>query len=114
MGPQNRVSDRSREPQDQEGSRRQDPPQQRGKKTVTERQSSESPESKKHKSTDSDEDDEEPQNDSRTSSNSRPTGLVLPYNSGDEDSEFSDEYSNRSQDSGRTVFYPDLYVLTIE
>ena len=30
----------------------------------------------------------------------------------DEDSEYSDEYSARSQDSGRTVFHPDLYVLT--
>ena len=28
--------------------------------------------------------------------------------SADEDSEYSDENSARSQDSGRTVFYPDL------
>ena len=32
--------------------------------------------------------------------------------SGDEDSEYSDEYSAQSQDSGRTILYPDLYVLT--
>ena len=32
--------------------------------------------------------------------------------SGDEDSEYNDEYSAQSQDSGRTVLYPDLYVLT--
>ena len=30
----------------------------------------------------------------------------------DEDSEYSDEKSAQSQDSGRTVLYPDLYVLT--
>ena len=33
-------------------------------------------------------------------------------NSDDEDSEYSDEYSTQSQDSGRTVLYPDRYVLT--
>ena len=33
-------------------------------------------------------------------------------NSGDEDSEYSDEYSALSQDTGRTVLDPDLYVLT--
>ena len=33
-------------------------------------------------------------------------------NSSVEDSEDSDEYCARSQDSGRTVFYPDLSVLT--
>ena len=37
----------------------------------------------------------------------------LPY-SGDEDSENSEEYSAQSEDSGRTVPYPDLYVLTNE
>ena len=31
---------------------------------------------------------------------------------GDEVSEYSDEYTAQSQDSGRTVLYPDLYVLT--
>ena len=53
-------------------------------KTVAERQSSESPKAKKHKSTDS------------------------------EESENSDEYSAQNQDSGRTVFDPDRYVLTNE
>ena len=33
-------------------------------------------------------------------------------NSGDENREYSDEYSARSQDSGRTLPYPDLYILT--
>ena len=61
---------------------------------------------------DSDDDDEEPQNEPGTSSNSQPTVPVLPYNSGDEDSEHSDEYNAQSQDSERTLFYPDLYVLT--
>ena len=53
-------------------------------------------------------------NDLGTSSNTQPTVPGLPYNSGDEDSEYSDKYRARSQDSGRTVFYPDLYVLTNE
>ena len=76
---------------------------------------------------DSDEDDEEPENEPGTSSNSQPIEPVLPHhqgqaensqgptildNSADEDSEFRDEYSAQSQDSGRTVVYPDLYVLT--
>ena len=83
-------------------------------------QPSELPKAKKHKSLDSDEDDEERQNEPGTSSNSQPTAPVLPCShgpaassiSGDEDSEYSDEYSAQSQDSGRTVLYPDLYVLT--
>ena len=73
----------------------------------------------------SDEDDEEPQNGPGTSY-SQPTVPVLPRQqrpaaslqgpaasaiSGDEDSEYSDEYSAQSQDSGRTVLYPDLHVL---
>ena len=83
---------------------------------------------------DSDEHDEQPQNELGTSSTSQTTVLVLPLqqgpaarsqgqaassqrpaasaNFGDEDSEYSDEYSAQSQDSGRTVLYPDLYVLT--
>ena len=75
---------------------------------------------------DSDEDDEEPHNEPGTSSESQTTVPVLPLqqgpaassqgpaasaNSGDEDSEYSDEYSAQSHDSGRTVPYPDLYVL---
>ena len=78
------------------------------------------PKAKKNKLMDSDEDDEEPQNEPGTSSNSQPIIPVLPLhqgpaasaNSEDEDSEYSDEYSARSQDSGRTVLYPDLFVLT--
>ena len=69
---------------------------------------------RKHKSTDSDEDDEEPQNEPGSSSNTQPIGPVLPFNSGDEDSEHSEAYSAQSQDTGRTVPYPDLYVLTNE
>ena len=44
--------------------------------------------------------------------NSQPAAPVLPYKSGDEDSEYSDEYSAQSRDSERTLFHPDLYVLT--
>ena len=46
---QNRVSDRSRSPQEQEGSRRQDPHQQKGKKTVAEERPGDLPSAKKHK-----------------------------------------------------------------
>ena len=91
MDSQNRVDDFSRSHQEREDSRRSgaqqqrhDSSQQRGKKTVDERQASESPKAKKHKSTDS------------------------------EESEYSDEYCAQNQDSGRTVFYPDLFVLTKE
>ena len=120
MDPQNRVSDHSMSPQDQEDLRRHGPQKQKGKNVVAEKQPSELPKAKKHKSLDSDEDDEEPQNEPGTSSNSQPTVPVLPYShgpaassiSGDEDSEYSDEYSAQRQDSGRTVLYPDLYVLT--
>ena len=105
------------------------------------RQPSELQSAKKHKSMDSDEDDEEPQNEPGSSSNCQPIVPVLPLhqgpaassqgpaasaqgpaassqgpaafdNSADEDSEYSDEFSARSQDSGRTVFYLDLSVLT--
>ena len=73
-----------------------------------------------------------PQNAIGTSSNSQTTVPVLPLlqgpaassqgpaassqgpaasaYSGDEDSEYSDEYSAQTQDSGRTVLYPDLSV----
>ena len=57
---------------------------------------------------DSDEDDEEPQNEPGTSSNSQPAVPVLPYNSGDEDSEYSDEHSAQSRDSEKALCYPDL------
>ena len=85
------------------------------------------PIAKKHKSMDSDEDDEEPQNEPGTSSTSQPFLPVLPLNQGpaassqgpaassnsdDENIEYSDEYSARSQDSGRTVLCPDLHILT--
>ena len=83
---------------------------------------------------DLDEDDEEPQNEPGCSSNSQRVVPVLPLhqgpaassqeptsssqgpaafdNSADEDSECSDEYRAQSEDSGRTVFYTDLSVLT--
>ena len=71
---------------------------------------------------DSDEDDEEPQNEPGTSQPIVPVhshyqgpaassqGPVASANSGDEDSENSDEYSAQCQDSGRTVLCPDVYV----
>ena len=107
-------------PQDQEDSRRHGRQKPKEKNVVAEKQPSEKPKAKKHKSLDSDEDDEEPQNEPGTSSNSQPTAPVLLYSqgpaassfSGDEDSEYSDEYSAQSQDRRRTVLYPDLYVLT--
>ena len=68
---------------------------------------------KKDKPNVSDEDDEEPQNEPGTSSNTQPAVPVLPKNSGDEDSEYSGGNSAQSQNSERTLFYPDLYVLTI-
>ena len=85
------------------------------------------PVAKKHKSMDSGEDYEEPQSETGTSSCSQPFVPVLPLNqgpaasprgpaasanSGDENSEYSDEYSARSQDSGGTVLYPDVDILT--
>ena len=120
VDPQNRVSDRSGSLQEQEYSQRQGPQKQKRKKTVAEKQPSELPEAKKHKSMDSDEDDEEIQNELGTSSNSQPTVPVLPDSqgpvasaiSGDEDRKYSDECSAQSQDSGRTVLYPDFNVLT--
>ena len=84
------------------------------------RKPSDLPRAKKHKPMDSDEDDEEPQNEPGTSSTSQPVIPVLPLHpgpaassqgpaasaiSGDEDSEYSDDYSAQSQDSGRTVLY---------
>ena len=111
VDPQNRVSDRSRSPQEREGSRRQDPQQQKGKTTVAEKEPSDPPKAKKHKSVDSDKDDEEPRNEPGSSSNSQLVP-VLPFNSGDEDSKYSDQYSAQSRDSERTLFHPDLYVLT--
>ena len=113
------MSDHSRSPQDQEGSRRQGPKKQKGNKIVAEKQPSELPKAKKHKSMDSDEEDEEPQNEPGTSSNSQTTVPVLPLqqgpaasyqgpaapdNSADEDSENSDEFSALRQDSEMTLF----------
>ena len=102
VDPQNRVSDRSRSPQEQQGSRRQRPLKQKIKKNVAEKQASEPPLAKKHKSIDSDEDDEETGNEPGTCSNSQPSA-VLPCNSGNENSEYRSE---------KTSFCPDLYVLT--
>ena len=83
------------------------------------------PKAKKYKFMISDEEDEEPQHKPGTSSNSQPILPVLPLhqgpaassqgpaasaNSEDEDSEYSDEYSARSQGSRKTVLYPNLYV----
>ena len=73
VDPQNSVSNRSRSPLEQEGSRRQGHQKQKGKKTVAEEQPSEPPKAKKQKPIDSDEDDEEPQKEPGTSSNSQPT-----------------------------------------
>ena len=124
MEPQSRVSNRSTLLQSKENSQNQ-----KGKKTKAEvGKPNELPVAKKHKSMDSDEDDEEPQSETRTSSSSQPFVPVLPLNqgpaaspqgpaasanSGDENSEYSDEYSARSQDSGGTVLYPDFYILTM-
>ena len=78
---------------------------------------------KQHKPIDSDEDDEETQNQPGTSSTSQ-TGVQVPplhpgpaassqrpaasAISGDEDSEYSDEYNAQSQESGKTVLFSDL------
>ena len=133
MEPQSHVIDRSRSPQ------KQGPQKQKGKKTVAEmKQPSELPKATKHISMDSDEEDAEPQNEHGTSSNSQPVVPVLPLHQGaaassqgpatssqgpsaitdseDEETEDEDdehgEQGARSQDSGRTVFYSDFYVLT--
>ena len=82
------------------------------KKTAAEKQPREPPKARKHKSIDSDEDDEEHRYELGTSSNTQPTVPVLPYNSDQEDSEYSDECCAQSRDSDRTLYYPDLYVLT--
>ena len=42
----------------------------------------------------------------------KPSVPVLHYNSGDEDSQCSDEYSAQSRDSEKALYYPDLYILT--
>ena len=74
----------------------------------------------KYKLMNSEGEDEEPQNKPGISSNSQPIIRVLPLhqgpaasaNSEDEDSEYSDEKSARSQDPGRTVLCSELFVLT--
>ena len=125
MEPQSRISNRSILLQSKEN-----PQNQKGEKT---KQEVEKPndlliaKKKKHKSMDSDEDDEEPQKEPGTSSTSPPFVPLLPLNQGraassqgpaasansdDENSEYSDGYSARSQDSGRTLLYPDLYIPT--
>ena len=55
-----------------------------------------------------------PQHEPGTSSITQLIGPVLPCNRCDEESEHSDEHSAQCQDSGSTVFYPDLYELTNE
>ena len=121
--PQSRISNRSTLLHNTEN-----PQNQLGKKTKAEvGKPSDLPIAKKHKSVDSDEDDEQPQNEPGTSSTSQPFVPVLPWSQGpaassqgpaasaksdDENSECSDECSSRSQDSGRTVFHPDLHTLT--
>ena len=119
---QNRVSDRSRAAQRKESPQKQGPQKQEVKNTIAEmKQNSELPKARKQKSVESDEDDEEPQNEPGTSSNSQHTvpveplhqvpascskepaassqGPIAPDNSVDDNSEYSDEYSARSQDS---------------
>ena len=76
---------------------------------MAEKQLSEPAKPQKHKSIGS---DEETENEPGTCSNSQPSAPVLPYNSGNEDSEYRDEYSAQSRDSEKTSFCPDLYVLT--
>ena len=91
----------------------------KGKKNTAEKQPSAPQKAKKYKPMDSNEDDEEPQNEPGTlpvlplhqGPAASSQGPVASVNSGDEDSEKSDEYSAQSQDSGRTVPYPDLYVM---
>ena len=78
VDPHNRVSDRSRSPQEREGSRRQGPQTQKGKKTITENQPSNLPSAQKHNSSGADEDDQEPQNEPGTSSTAQLTEPVLP------------------------------------
>ena len=104
--------------------RKENPQTQKGKKTKKEvGKPNDLPIAKKHKSVDSGEDDEEPQNDPGTSSNTQPIVPVPALNQGpaassqrpaasansdDENSEYSDEYSARSQDSGRPrSLFPD-------
>ena len=133
VGPQNRVSDHSRSPQDQGDTRRQGPQTRKGKKSIAEKQPFTPSVATKYKSIDSDEDDEELQHEPGTSSNSQTTVPVLllqpgpagsskepaassqgpaaSSNTGAQDSQYSDEYSAQSLDSGRTVFYPHLCVL---
>ena len=108
VDPQDRVSDRSRSPQEQESSQRQGPQIHKRKQIAAEKQPSGVTKAKKHKFMDSDEDDEEPQNEPGTSSTFQPTeplllyhqgpaaciqGPAAPDNSLDEDSEYSDECS---------------------
>ena len=76
MVQQNRVSDQSRSPQDQEEKRRQGTQEPKEKKNTAEKQPS-TPKAKKKKPMDSDEHDEEPQNEPGTT-----TVTVLPLQQG--------------------------------
>ena len=110
--PQSRIRNRSTLLQSKEN-----PQRQKGKKTKKEvGKLNYLPIAKKHKSMDSHEDDEEPQlvpvlplNQGPAASSQGPAASV---DSDDENNEFCDDYSARSQDSGRTVLYPDLFILT--
>ena len=85
-----------------------------GKKTMAEvKKPSDLPKAKKHKPMDSsDEDDEE------AASSQRPSASTNSEDEYTDDDEYGDGESGpaiqsaRSHDSGRTVLYPDLYVLT--
>ena len=78
VDPQNRVSNHSRLPQNQEDTQRKRPQTSKGKKNTPEHQPSTPQKAKKYKLMDSDENDEEPQNELGTSSESQTTVPVLP------------------------------------
>ena len=120
---QNRVSHRSKSPQEQVHSRGQGPQPQKGKTTVAERQPSTPPKAKMPKSMDSDEDDEEHQNEPGTSSNSQPTVPLQPLHQRPEASSQGPAASSQgpaasanSEDSEYCdeLLYPDLYILRME
>ena len=134
LEPKNRVRHHSRSPQNQEDTRRQGPQTPQRKKNTAKKQPCTLQKAKTYKHMDSDEDDDEPQNEPGTSPYVRQLykqvllfrqgpeassqgpgaslqGRAASANSGDEDSEYSDEYNAQSQDSGTTLLDPDLYVL---
>ena len=125
--PQSHVGDRSTSPPRKERPQKQGPQNQKGKKTLAEKQPSELPKAKKQSPWIQTKTMKNLKNEPGTSSNSRPNVPVLSLPQGpaassqgaaasnnveDEHSEYSDGKSARSQDSERTLFYPDLYGLT--